>query len=145
MSKRKGTKPTELIRLLALNAAQSYHNTLVGNAAPRIKELFKLLSEPKEGDLVLEMSTAPWIPNARNREPYEQVLREAAYLGYLEKHTREKICDVHECDEPWDEEYEGRPEPDEEVWYIRTLLDGRVHRWHNARFIKVLDVYNRNF
>jgi hypothetical protein len=145
VAKRKGTKPSELLRLLALNAYQSYSNTLVGNAAPRIKELFQELREPKEGDLVLEVSTAAFMPQPRFREHQEEVLAEAAYIGYLEKHTREAVSQVYARDEPWDAEYEGGPEPTVEVFYIRTLLNGRLHRWHNARFIKVLDEYKFNF
>jgi hypothetical protein len=71
MAKKLATPPTELLRLLAINAYTSYRNTLVGSPAPR----------------------------------------------------------------------GGAPEPLEKVWTLRTLLTGRLHRWHNARFIKVLDEY----
>jgi hypothetical protein len=141
MAKKLATPPTELLRLLAINAYTSYRNTLVGSPAPRVAELYRELSAPQVGDLVLEVSTAPFIRDVRKAEKFKESLAEGAYLGYLVSITNEPVCQVHECEEPWDEAFQGGPEPLEKVWTLRTLLTGRLHRWHNARFIKVLDEY----
>ena len=39
--------------------------------------------------------------------------------------------------EKWDEECEGEPAPTERIWYIESL-DGKLHRWTNADFIRVV-------
>jgi hypothetical protein len=138
-------KKSELLRLLAISAHQAYLNTLVGSPAPYVAKVGQELSAPKVGDIVLEESTAPFIRDTRFPERYQEVIDGGHYIGRLISVTQEPIGSVYDHDEPWDEEYEGRPEPTVPVWTIESLLDGHRYRWHNARFIKVLDEYITRF
>jgi hypothetical protein len=113
----------QLLRLIAINAYAAYKNTLVGDAAPIIKEQFERSTHPDVGDVVLEISTI-WRSSKHSVDtPFGQF----PYLG--------KLLRI---------EYEPFPDDDadstfrEKVFYIEPL-DGSVkeYRWTNASFIRV--------
>ena len=114
------TDRAEIIRLLAVSAYYAWYNCLVGSPAPRIAELYRELSNPKVGDLVLETST---FGRRFGRPPT---------IGRLAKVSRE-----HVNAEGWEEDADG-PLPFDTFWYL-TNLDGEEERWSNCTFIKVLE------
>lgn len=112
----------EIIRLLVVNAYHAWNNCLVGDPTPRIAELYKELSNPQVGDMVLETSTF----GRKRRTPA---------IGRLTKVAREPAYPTDE----WNESEDG-PMPLDTFWYL-TGLDGDEQRWANCTFIKVLEQY----
>lgn len=95
---------------------------LVGNQAPDTKALYKRMSHPRVGDLVVEVTT--W----RNRDDESTMIR----AGQLVRMGREPMF----TKEVWEAEHAPEPAPpipDEMVYYIR-VGDGRECRWVNASF-----------
>jgi hypothetical protein len=132
---------SRLVRLVAINAYASWHNTVVGNPAPRVAELYEKLSDPRPGDLVLETSTVwRWA-----RSAYEAPLDEYPALGTLMRKVEEPVVDqealdkMHASGDYWLREGETLADiPTETVWYIVPLADTQERRWTNASFIRVL-------
>lgn len=116
--------PAESERLIETLAYSLYLATLVGDPAPRIKELHQTLTHPQPGDLVLEISS---IYDARPE-------RAGTRLGRLESFGYEPMWTPEEWAEMGEESSAAIPR--EKVYYI-TLADGREYRWHNAAFIVV--------
>jgi hypothetical protein len=109
-----------LVQSLAYNL---YLSTLVGNPAPRTREIGDRMRAPQVGDLVLEISTIYYADRVAER------------IGRLVRTEREPMYTAKE----WYEDNEAdadEPIPDERVWYI-ALPDGREYRWTNAAFIAV--------
>jgi hypothetical protein len=110
----------ELVELIKINAYNTYRATLI--AGPKFtQDLFKELSNPKPGDLVMEVTTH----RMKNRDPFEGIGRLVG-VGYAPLFATaagygpdEKI-------------------PERKVWDITLDFDdGRAFRWENASFIKV--------
>jgi hypothetical protein len=108
---------SHLLALVCTNAYRAYCATLHGCTAPVTRELFDEAQDPKPGDLVIEISIIHY-PE-----------RDEARFGRLLQVTREPIPDA-------DPDYEVPPT--ERVQYI-VLHDGRLYRWVNAGFVKVLE------
>lgn len=110
-------------RLVETLAYNLYLSTLVGDPAPRIKQLGDRISRPVVGDMVLEVSTI------------HDETRVGTRLGRLVREALEPMY----TPEGWYAEGNAGPDepiPRERVQYIE-LSDGREYRWHNARFITV--------
>lgn len=126
-------KPTfdleRLARQIVTMAYNAHSAVLVGRAPDCVHELRKRFDDIKEGDLVVETTTANM--DGRRGEKHFRPALDA--VGYLIKITWEPVV-WGDPDFVWDEAVEGRPEPTEKCVYIRTL-DGREFRWTNASFI----------
>lgn len=105
---------------LSWTAYMAYKLTL-GSVPPWMRAVGKRMSDPRIGDLVVEIS------NQYGRGAYPAEMR----IGRLVRETREPF------DMDWNEAEDG-PQPTERVTYIAGL-DGAEHRWTNARFIAVPD------
>lgn len=117
-----------LVELLKISAHELYRSTLVGSPAPRVEELGRELSEPKPGDLVMEITTH----RMKERDPLEGIGRLVARGLAPYYATREDARAAG-----WEDD---EPIPDREVWDITLEFDdGRAFRWENASFIKVLE------
>lgn len=115
------------LNLLATKVRHGIYSSYraVTNGAMRNETLsqFQQMSNPRIGDLVTEETTIYYSSRETDIDA----------VGILEEIAQEPV--VYDDENfVWDEEYEGRPHPTETVFYIRTL-DGRRHRWVNARFI----------
>jgi hypothetical protein len=112
-------------RLLEITAYNLYMATLVGNPAPRVKQLYDRITKPQVGDMVLETSTI-WMED-----------RNGTRMGKLLRVVREPMY----TDEEWSEMRE--PIPLDTFWYIE-LPDGSEFRWYNCGFIAIpprIDAY----
>lgn len=122
----------QILRALAVAGYQAYSMSLVGNPAPSVRRYYERVTEPRPGDLVLEITTF-------GRDPWA-----AAGLGELLEVTEEPIMseDEHHAmiregnyfKHP-DEKYDAVPI--ERVQYIEPLDPDlpRRFRWVNAEFI----------
>jgi hypothetical protein len=109
----------DLMKLLEVSAYRFYSATLDGRS-PRNYELCKMLKNFKVGDLVMECTSM----SKRSAD--------GCRIGVLKKIAREAI--------PGDPaEWAPEPIPEETVYYIELLEDGRLFRWHNVDFIRVMD------
>ena len=116
----------DMAHLIAHSGYLAYRNTLIGGAPPILQETYRRMTNPKVGDLVLEITTyrrEPWDPGG---------------LGYLDRVTVEPAM----SEEDWDAGEEGAPWsecPTMVVHYLRPFvptIDGKHEvRWHNAEFI----------
>lgn len=102
----------------------AYLATLHGCDVPNRKKLYDALSNPKVGDMVLEISTIYSEKHVGTR------------LGRLNKIAKEDFP-YSEKDRQYFLEHDGRV-PQETAYYIE-LPDGTEFRWTNANFIKVLE------
>lgn len=130
-------KPS-IYRLVAVAGYQAYAHSLVGKPAPAVRDYFERVREPREGDLVLEMSTfrmEPWEPGG---------------LGWLLEFKQEPIQSVADHKAMMEEgDYWKRPGesydavPYEPVWYIDPLdpFATSPFRWTNADFIAIPTTY----
>lgn len=133
----------QLMRMVAINAYAAYSNTLVGNAAPAIRQQFERSTKPQPGDVVYERSTIwQWARNADDA-PLDQypgigvLLREAVEPIA----TAEQLAAMHAHGDYYVRIDETLGDiPKERVFYIRPL-DGSVpeYRWTNADFVRVFD------
>ncbi len=115
----------ELVELIKINAYNTYRATLI--AGPKFtQELFKELSEPKPGDLVMEVTTH----RMKNLDPLEGIGRLVGVGDAPIFATREEATAAgYEPDEKI---------PERQVWDITLDFDdGRAFRWENATFIKI--------
>lgn len=113
-------------QLLRMSAHELWLATLVGNPPPSLQKLRTRILSISLGDLVAENTTM-------HQREYDEYA-----IGRLVAHRREAL----HC-EPEDEAEDfGRRS--EEAWYLE-LLDGRLFRWHNASFIRVLEAHDANF
>lgn len=101
-------------RLIAVNGYAAYRNLLVANRPPFAERMYRRITHPVVGDLVLETS-------ARMRQDWP-----ASALGYLRKVAYEPVPDCDGCGP-------------EDVWYVEPLIGGETVRWRNATFIAIAD------
>jgi len=113
-----------LLELLAINAYVAYRNTLIGNPSTATKRYYERVSNPKPGDLVLEITN-------RGARVIDRIGRLLS-VG-VENPPPEEVSE-----DDYDEAEWGRPWPpyQERTWRIETL-DGREFRWWNANFIVI--------
>lgn len=115
----------KLVKLLKINAYNTYKATLIGGAPAYTTALFDELSHPKPGDLVMEVTTH----YMKNRDTLEGI-------GRLNRIAQEPICTPEEAKEAG--YVDGEEIPKHTVYYVALEFDdGRELRWHNAKFIKV--------
>lgn len=107
-----------------------YKTTLVGNPAPIVEDIYKRLSAPQPGDLVVELSVL------YTRDPAKRLKG----LGIL----LEKRTEWRDTDEDWAALVgEGAVYPDDErftdeAWYVQYGPSAEdVCRWTNCTFIAV--------
>lgn len=117
-------KDANILKLLEANAYRVYQTALSGALGSGQDSLWKKISNPEVGDLVLETTTL-WSANSDGKR-----------LGRLMSIAREEYP-ISEDDR---KQYLDRGEstPHEKVYYLE-LLDGREMRWTNASFIKVFE------
>jgi hypothetical protein len=101
---------------------EAWNAVLIGNAPPVTQRYYEATKKLEVGSLVVEIST-------QFRDNHLDA------VGFLEKITKEPV--FSDEDESWDTDVDG-PEPLETCYYIRTL-DGRLFRWHNAKFIRAVE------
>lgn len=111
-----------LVALLCYSARMLYTATVVGNPCPFVAKLYQELQSPQPGDLVVETS-------AMHRADRDRTWDES--IGRLILVRGEFV--------PFNEEEGGYTET---YTYIEGF-DGRLHRWHNCCFIKVLERWRR--
>jgi hypothetical protein len=123
--------------MLAAVGYELYRSNLIGNAPPSSRERFQRMTNPQPGDLVIEVSTSGyWLHPSYSLGPYEY-LKVENVIGILEKITREPY--LREYGEPtWNEKEEGKPEPLEDVIYLRLLASGDTFTWRNAQIVTIL-------
>lgn len=118
-------KKKQLVELLKITAYNVYKATLI--SGPKFtQDLFTELSEPRPGDLVMEITTH----RMKDRDPLEGIGRLVA-VGYAPIFaTREEATAAG---------YEEEEKiPERKVWDITLdFADGRPFRWENASFIKI--------
>jgi hypothetical protein len=102
--------------------------------SPHNERLNKRMKELREGDVVMENTTAYFRTYGSYGKP-EDVWHG---IGYFIRVAQEHFA-PREGDEPWDEVAEGRPEPTTRVFYIRDF-SGEERRWENAEFITIYPV-----
>lgn len=85
----------------------------------------------------MELSTAPWYMRSPHGPRGSLPLENG--IGILDRIDREPYPREKD-DPPWDEKAEGKPEPLEQVFYLKRLNDGSEVRWTNARFVTILPV-----
>jgi hypothetical protein len=105
-------------QLLATQTSRLWSATLVGNAPPGVVKLREEMQNPRPGDYVLELS-------AMIRNILAKTIRES--MGRLLGVRNEFV--------PFEEEEGGYYE---NYTYIEGF-DGRLHRWWNCQFIKIID------
>jgi hypothetical protein len=134
---------SDTLRMLAVVGLELWHAHLIGGAPPSHTRRYNRMKELQPGDLVIETSTSGWWRKSGQPHPgpYEYLKVENA-IGFLDRITREPFPH-EEGDDLWDEAAEGRPEPLEEVFYIRRLDgeykgDEAIFRWTNASFVTIL-------
>ena len=112
-------------RILEVQAYAHYTACREARESPEHQALYRRITHPQVGDLVLEISTI--------RDPSLVGLR----LGRLERVAIEESPVSAEDREWYRTHYPTTPLPSGRFWYLR-LIDGRLHRWYGARFITVL-------
>jgi hypothetical protein len=123
-----------LIRFIACNAYLVYDSCLTGNPSSKVSQRFKKISHPEPGDYVLEISSFDCEYDVGNR------------VGILIQITQEPIWDWNSMDEETKRLNEYNvPEdiPKDKYYYIETL-EGKLQRWHNCQFIKIISPYEFN-
>ena len=120
-----------LLGLAIVSAHNLYHACLVGNAPPRIREMYDLVKHPRVGDLVVEITTgAVWyqrgesVDRARYMGPIEDK------IGRLVKMTQVPQREPEEGEDPADI-------PMQDGWVIERLTDASRITWTNASFIRL--------
>lgn len=113
-----------------------YKTTLVGNPAPIVEDIYKRLTTPQPGDLVVELSVL------YTRDPDKRLKG----LGIL----LEKRTEWHDTDEAWAAAVaEGAVYPDDErftdeAWYVQYGPSAEdVCRWTDCSFIALPYDYRR--
>jgi hypothetical protein len=103
-----------ILSLLMTSALELWSRTLDGGRSASTEAMYLVLSNPRPGDLVLEITT-------RRHDGFGRLLRivEEPWQG------------------EWNEKQDG-PRPKCEYWFIETV-DGYEQRWSNCRFIRVLE------
>lgn len=122
----------ETILQLGSIGYELYMSCLVGNSPPSVQRRFERMQQLRDGDLVIETSTAGWW-RCNKEPPKDRPHVQAQYaVGYFEREAQEPVPD-------WDEEENGEPAPMERVFYIKLLNgQGDLFRWVNANFITIL-------
>lgn len=111
----------EALRLLCIATANLSSACCVGNPAPIHTDLCGLVHKPRPGDLVFEYTHGShWRPGKFRMDS----------IGFL-------LLKRYEPIDGWDEEANGEPAPDYPYTYIE-MLDGRLARWHNCAFYRIL-------
>lgn len=113
-----------LLRHVCVNAYRNYSAYLNGGEYPIKQARFREITEPRVGDLVMEISTI-YMPEY-----------DARRIGWLRTLTLDPVY----TEEQW--KGEGgvdEPIPKRKVWRLGLLADGSEFAWHNARFIRVFD------
>ena len=116
----KGKTGVDVQRLLRVSAHQLWLATLVGDPPPSLSRLHARIASVSPGNLVAEISTA-----------YQREHDECA-VGRLVARRREALRFELE------DEAVDFLQRSEVAWYLE-LLDGRLFRWHNASFVRVLE------
>lgn len=119
------TYPEEFIEMLCRVGYELWRSCLIAGP-PSTSARFTRMDKPVAGDLVME--TTAGIIRLYERHGITSM------IGRLVSIVREP----YPCEEPWDEAAEGKPEPLEEVVYIRRLDTGATVRWTNAKFVTIL-------
>lgn len=101
-----------MYELLVKSAYAAYTSNLIGNPCIATERRFEFFKNPKVGDLVLEITTI--------NHPKRDITHNLGRLVRIEKSPN------------------GNPFKDK--WVIRTLYHDREFAWHNADFIRVLDI-----
>ena len=114
----------EIIDLLYLTAMKLRDACCVGDQAPRVKDMYDLIYNPKPGDYVAETSTG-YGPGRGGATNFQKI-------GRLILVRNEQ---VERCQEDWGENEEDSYYP-EKYTYIE-LFDGTLFRWSNADFIAI--------
>lgn len=114
----------DLRRLLYVNAYQVYLGTLHSCGAPITRATHDVLTSPRPGHLVMEISTI-YMPE-RDEWRFGRLLRRVDEPRYSADEWREQGA------------RDDEPIPTQRAWYIE-LPDGREFRWDNAEFIRVLE------
>lgn len=120
-------------KMLATAGYRLYQSSLCC-ATPFLNEQWKRMGNSVPGDVVIEVSTGGWF--SRPKTPSSQYLDASTHVGILDRITEEP----YPSEEPWDEAVEGRSEPKERVFYIKSISDGEEFRWVNASFITIIPV-----
>ena len=127
-------KPGDCMRLLVARLAyEIYDSTTVGSPAPVVRARRERMKNVQPGDLVVETTA---MHRAALRQPLTDIDLEYIFqgTGYLIKKTSEPCYPEGE----WDEEYEGRPIPHEDIYYVQYGPDpASVCRWHNCEFLAI--------
>lgn len=126
--------PTELVKLLAWATLELWDACVVGNPAPRVQEIYEEMSNPKPGDIVLEISSAG-----------QREWPQGKHLGRLLLRCKA----MPRTEEEWTEaEGAGDWKMDSRrgygpYWYVDPLDGSQRRRWSNAQFIRVPSAQER--
>lgn len=118
----------ELLKNLCSVGYELWISSLCGGSQNQ-RERFARMDKPQIGDVVFETTAGVF-----------KLMRDGDFalaLGYLIE-TKQEPYPRGEGDPVWDVVVEGRPEPLEEVVYIKRLDTEEVVRWVNAKFITII-------
>lgn len=115
-----------LLRLLAVSTYRYYLATCVGNPAPAVKADYELMTHPRPGDWVMEITTA-WFA----QHDTDRIGRLVAIRDEVMPYEDEETATLNDHEELRDK-----------ITYIERM-DGTLCRWHNCDFIRVFDSNSR--
>lgn len=105
-----------IISLLMTSARELWSRTLDGERSAWTEAMYHVLSNPRPGDLVLEITRRS---------------NDLSRFGRLLRIVKEPI------EGEWDEAVDG-PRPSDTYWYIENA-NGEECKWYNCQFIRVLE------
>ncbi len=112
-------------------ASHLYSATLVGNRAPKVDEMYRRISAPRVGDVVVEMTAMLWSDDSRKEKGFGVLLAERDEWGSTDEEWGQ-----YRSENPEGAESDGRWS--DHAWYVQYGPQPEdVCRWTNCVFVVV--------